>query len=159
MLFLFFPIFIFSQSKITIKVVDDKHEAVSRGIVVINQLNNQIAFGTTNNQGIFENDLPLGTYIFNIKKLGYAPIMEVVTVKGNVDLTFVMLPELNQLEDVVIKARPKILRIKEDTISYNLKAVVDGTENKIEDVIKSFLVLRLTRMVKYFTRGRRLIMY
>jgi hypothetical protein len=24
------------------------------------------------------------------------------------------------------------------TISYNLKAIVDGTENKIEDVIKNF---------------------
>jgi hypothetical protein len=28
------------------------------------------------------------------------------------------------------------MRIKGDTISYNLKAIVDGTENKIEDVIK-----------------------
>lgn len=156
LLFLFFPIFIFSQSKITIKVVDDKHEAVSRGIVVINQLNNQIAFGTTNNQGIFENDLPLGTYIFNIKKLGYAPIMEVVTVKGNVDLTFVMLPELNQLEDVVIKARPKILRIKEDTISYNLKAVVDGTENKIEDVIKKLPGLEVDADGKIFYKGEKI---
>jgi hypothetical protein len=27
------------------------------------------------------------------------------------------------------------MRIKGDSISYNLKAVVDGTENKIEDVI------------------------
>jgi hypothetical protein len=34
--------------------------------------------------------------------------------------------ELNQLEDVIIKARPKIMRIKGDSISYNLKAVVDG---------------------------------
>jgi hypothetical protein len=31
------------------------------------------------------------------------------------------------------------MRIKGDSISYNL-AVVDGTENKIEDVINNFLV-------------------
>jgi hypothetical protein len=47
-----------------------------------------------------------------------------------------MLPEMNQkLQNVVITSRPKIMRIKE-TLFHNLKAIVDGTENKIEDVKK-----------------------
>jgi hypothetical protein len=43
-------------------------------------------------------------------------IMEVVLVKESVALN-VMLPEMNQLQNVVITSRPKIMRIKGDTIS------------------------------------------
>jgi hypothetical protein len=40
-------------------------------------------------------------------------IMEVVLVKESVALSFVMLPEMNQLQNVVITSRPKIMRIRE----------------------------------------------
>lgn len=75
MLFLFFPIFIFSQSKVSVKVVDDNNEAVSRVIVIVMQGDDQIAFGTTNNDGVFEKNLTSGSYVFNVKKLGFTAIV------------------------------------------------------------------------------------
>ena len=51
-------------------------------------------------------------------------------------LTITLNDRVNKLDDVIIKSRPKIMKIKTDTISYNLKTIVDGTEKKVEDIIK-----------------------
>jgi len=154
--FLFFPVILFSQNIISIKISDENKLAVSRAIVIVSIEDNQVAFGTTDSEGVFDKELPSGAYVFNIKKLGYTPIMEVVLVKESVALSFVMLPEMNQLQNVVITSRPKIMRIKGDTISYNLKAIVDGTENKIEDVIKKLPGLEVDMDGKVLYKGQQI---
>ena len=156
LIFLLFPLVLHAQGKIQLKIVDENATAISRAIVIISQANNQIAFGTTNNEGVFEKDLGPGSYVFNIKKLGFTAITEEVSVSENLNLTFVLLPETNQLQNVVITTRPKLMRIKEDTISYNLKAVVDGTENKIEDVIKKLPGLDIDQDGKVLYKGQRI---
>jgi hypothetical protein len=50
------------------------------------------------------------------------------------------------------------MRIKGDSI-VQPKAVVDGTENKIEDVINKLPGLEVMLMVKFSIKERRLIMY
>lgn len=154
--FLFFPVILFSQNTISIKISDENKFAVSRAIVIVSKEDNQIVFGTTDSEGVFDKELPSGTYVFNIKKLGYTSIMKVVLVKESVTLSFVMLPEMNQLQNVVITSRPKIMRIKGDTISYNLKAIVDGTENKIEDVIKKLPGLEVDLDGKVLYKGQQI---
>ncbi|UQD55231.1 carboxypeptidase-like regulatory domain-containing protein [Flavobacterium sp. K5-23] len=154
--FLFFPVLLFSQNTVSIKIVDENKLAVSRAIVIVSQEDNQIAFGTTNSEGVFDKVLPSGSYVFNIKKLGFTPVMEVVLVQEKVSLSFVLLPETNQLQNVVITSRPKTMRIKGDTISYNLKAIVDGTENKIEDVIKKLPGLDVDQDGKVLYKGQQI---
>ncbi|TDE05195.1 carboxypeptidase-like regulatory domain-containing protein [Flavobacterium sandaracinum] len=155
-LFLLFPVFLFSQHTIRLKVVDEASASVPRAIVIISQDGNQIAFGTTDTNGFLENQLASGTYTITIKKLGFVPITEVVFVQKEEFLTFTLLPETNQLKNVIITSRPKIMKVKGDTISYNLKAVVDGTENKIEDVIKKLPGLDIDQNGKVLYKGQQI---
>jgi hypothetical protein len=83
-IFLFFPVILFSQNTISIKISDENKLAVSRAIVIVSKEDNQVAFGTTDSE-VFFDKTPSGVYVFNIK-LGYTPIMEVVLVKESVAL-------------------------------------------------------------------------
>ena len=47
-------------------------------------------------------------------------------------------------------------RINEDTISYNLKTVLDGTENKVEDVIKRLPGLDIDQDGKVLYKGQQI---
>ncbi|TVZ27864.1 hypothetical protein JM83_2933 [Gillisia sp. Hel_I_86] len=42
----------------------------------------------------------------------------------------------NQLDEVIITAKRKPFKIKKDTVSYNVNSYRDGSERKIEDIIK-----------------------
>jgi hypothetical protein len=103
---------------------------------------------------VFEKVVVSGVYIIN-KKLGFTSITEEVSVSKDLNLSYVF-TETNQLQNVVITSRPKLMRIKEDTISYNSKAVVDGTENKIEDVIKKLPGLDIDQDGKVQYKGQQI---
>ena len=147
---------LFSQNKLGITILNQKKEPLSRVIVLLSHGEQQVAFGSTNTDGQFIKSLPSGTYTIALKKLGFSTVVEQLVIEKDALLTFEMLPELNQLEDVIIKARPKVMRIKGDSISYNLKAVVDGTENKIEDVINKLPGLEVDAEGKVFYKGEKI---
>ena len=155
-LFLLFPVILFSQNFIRFKVVDEARIPVARAIVIISQDGNQIAFGTTDANGFIEKQLTAGAYTVTIKKLGFATITEVISIQKEESLTFKLLTEANQLKNVIITSRPKIMKVKGDTIAYNLKAVVDGTENKIEDVIKKLPGLDIDQNGKVLYKGQQI---
>lgn len=154
--FLLFPVLLFSQNTIRVKVVDENNLPVSRAILIVSQNNNQISFGTTNENGLLEKQIASGKCDFKISKLGFAAIYNAIVIYKGEDFEFVLKEEVNKLENVVITSRPKIMRINEDTISYNLKAVVDGTENKIEDVIKKLPGLDIDQDGKVLYKGQQI---
>jgi hypothetical protein len=67
-------------------------------------------FCSTNTDGVFIKSPPVPIPNTTLKKLGFSAVVEQIIIEKDALLTFEMLPELNQLEDV-IKARPKIMRI------------------------------------------------
>ena len=154
--FLLFPVFLFSQQTLQVKIVDENNLPVYRAIVSVSQDDNQVAFGTTDANGLFEKQLPSGSYFLSVKKLGFTSLLEPVSLQKNEVLIFTFLPETNQLKNVIISSRPKLMKIKEDTISYNIKAVLDGTENKIEDVIKKLPGLDVDQDGKVMYKGQRI---
>ena len=154
--FLLFPVLLFSQNNIRLKVVDDNKSPVFRAIVVISQNNNQLFFGTTDENGVLEKKIGNGQYECKISKLGFSTMLKTVAIDKEQNFEFVLHEEINKLKDVVITARPKVMRIKEDTISYNLKAVVDGTERKVEDVIKKLPGLSVNEDGKVLYKGQKI---
>lgn len=134
--FLLFPILCLGQIKLEVTVSDIQNSPISRAIVVFYQADNQVAFGSTNAIGIIEKALPNGVFQIKIRKFGYVSQTIIVDLQKSNKISVQLQTEYKILETVVIKSRPKIMRIKEDTISYNIKAIIDGTERKVEDVIK-----------------------
>ena len=153
---LFFLIsnFVFSQNTLELKVVDQNNSPLFRAIVIIEQNNTQIGFGNTNQDGVFSTKLAAGDYNLKINKLGFVSQVKTINIINTTTLTVELFNETNNLETVVIKYRPKIMKVKQDTISYNLKTVVDGTERKVEDVIKKLPGLNVDENGKVSFKGQ-----
>lgn len=135
-LLLFFPFLLFSQHKISVDVKDVNGNPIQRAIVIVTQENKQINYGTTEASGLLNLVIPTGDFILTINKLGFESNTTKIVINKSESISIVLIDKINKLNDVIIKSRPKIMKIKADTISYNLKAIVDGTEKKVEDIIK-----------------------
>lgn len=135
-----FLLFLFSNwitAQNTLKLkISDNISPISNCIVVVSQNNEQIIFDTSDSNGNLELKLPTGTFELKISHLGYKTITKNIVFEKNTFLEILLEESINKLETVTIKSRPTIIKVKEDTISYNIKKVIDGTERKIEDVIK-----------------------
>lgn len=135
-------------------MVDQNNSPLFRAIVIIEQNNTQIGFGNTNQDGVFSTKLAAGDYNLKINKLGFVSQVKTINIINTTTLTVELFNETNNLETVVIKYRPKIMKVKQDTISYNLKTVVNGTERKIEDVIKKLPGLNVDENGKVSFKGQ-----
>jgi hypothetical protein len=69
------------------------------------------------------------------------------------DFEIVLDPQVQEIQEVEIKSRPNIAKAKEDTISFNLKAVRDGTERTTEDLIKKLPGLDISDNGKVTYKG------
>jgi hypothetical protein len=147
---------IFSQNKLEIKVSEQNGSPLFRAIVIVEQNGSQTTFGTTNTNGTFNLELGTGNYDIKVNKLGFVAQKQSITLSSNTSLTFELATETNNLETVVIKSRPKIITVRKDTISYNLKTVVNGTERKVEDVIKKLPGMNVDENGKVFFKGQQI---
>ena len=127
--------FLTAQNILKLKV-SDNIAPINNCIVVVSQNNKQIIFDTTDANGNVQIELPSGTSEIKISHLGYKTITKSIAIEKDTFLEVLLEESINKLETVTIKSRPTIIKVKEDTISYNIKKVIDGTERKIEDVIK-----------------------
>jgi hypothetical protein len=153
-IFFLIPFLTLAQNIVNFKVVDESKNPISRAVIIITQAENQIEFGSTNNNGDFEVSLPNGNYTIKISKLGYISNSEDVTINKNYTFNKSLASEINKLETVVIKSRPLIMKVKKDTISYNIKSIIDGTENKVEDLIKKLPGLNVDEAGKVSYKGQ-----
>ena len=61
--------------------------------------------------------------------------------------------QITEIQEVKIKSRPKIVFMKGDTISYNIKAVKDGTERTVEDLVRKLPGLDINENGKVTNNG------
>lgn len=152
-IFLLFPLLVLGQSSIKFFVSDETNIPIARSIIIITQNDNQITFGTTDEYGLLNKSLSNGNYQVKISKLGFISQTITVDLTSDKELNITLQVETNKLETIIIKSRPKVMRVKEDTISYNIKTVVDGTERKAEDVIKKLPGMNVDANGKVLYRG------
>ena len=138
---MFFSLLLSAQNKLQVSVQDLQGIPVVRAIVLISQNDSQVGFGTTSPQGTLEKLLSAGTYQITVSKLGFVAQQQTINLDQDRAIAVKLEVETNKLETIIIKSRPKIMRVKEDTISYNIKTIVDGTERKAQDIIKKFVAI------------------
>ncbi len=68
-------------------------------------------------------------------------------------LTISLDSQITEIEQVEIKSRPKLARIKKDTIFFNVNAFKDGTERTTEDLIKKIPGLDINENGKVIYKG------
>lgn len=71
----------------------------------------------------------------------------------NREFTIQLEKQITEIEEVEIKSRPDIAKIKGDTIAFNIKSVKDGTERTAEDIIKKLPGLDINENGKVSFKG------
>lgn len=106
-------------------------------VMAINQVTKAMdAYNITSEKGEFSLNLKANTeYIIKAGYIGYAPFeQKIITTKENQTFNIVLLSS-NNIETVEI-VREMPVRISGDTIIYNSDSFTNGTEKKLEDVLK-----------------------
>ncbi|WP_432222869.1 hypothetical protein ACRASX_06865 [Flavobacterium sp. TMP13] len=165
---LFFFIFSFLQiqSQTTIKgtIKDSLQNPVSLvNVRLYNKLDNVlIDFKQSNNLGQFELVCPdAETKIFLLKAsfLGYKPVVFEFSTDGNrsiIEKNIILKNEVVAMKEVVIKADFRDVNEKNDTITFNLKRLLNGSEQKLKDVIKKLPGLSIDKNGKIRYQGKKI---
>ncbi|GLB51100.1 TonB-dependent receptor [Neptunitalea chrysea] len=107
-------------------------------VIAINQeTQNLDAFGISNTQGLYKLNLKAGaTYTLKVTFLGYKAIEESYTAPTeNVTRDFIMEEAANELDAVEVTYEMPVT-VKGDTIVYDSDSFSNGTEKKLEDILK-----------------------
>ncbi len=130
---------VFSQKNISGKVLDNDQNALAGATIVLSSIDDStfINYTLTDNEGNFSISYTKSV-LLKISMLGFKKFTQNIlydSVKFDTFLMFKLEPESNTLEDVIVKSE-KGIRIKKDTIRYNLDNFLTGNEVVIEDVLK-----------------------
>ena len=130
---------IYAQSVKVTGILKDTDNLVieTANVMAVNQATKAMdAYNITSEKGEFSLNLKANTeYIIKAGYIGYAPFeKKITTTKEN--MTFdIILSVSNTIETVeIVKEMP--VRISGDTIIYNSDSFTNGTEKKLEDVLK-----------------------
>ena len=115
--------------------------------VQLKRNNKTIAYIITNEQGNYslETNKP-GVYELKITHINYSEIEETITLPQNeyqFTKNYTLTENNESLDEVILKFDPKVMEINTDTITYNLKALTNGTENNLADVLNKLPGVKL----------------
>ena len=112
-----------------------------------------------------------GSFYFEVKEtynkvlyispsiMGYEKKMDSIVspVKGNVyTINFILSPRATELEEVIL-VKERDFKIKKDTVVFNPEAYKDGTEDKVEDLLKKIPGLEVSDNGSIKYRGKEIL--
>jgi hypothetical protein len=135
---LFVTIRLNAQVSITGNVTDSAGNAIPNATISVIATGTKaiIAYSRTNGKGYFEITIPATDNSFiRISCIGYANIEKPVSEQEK-KYRFILKPSIYSLPEVVVKNR-NILRLKGDTLSYNVKEFTRTQDRTIGDIIRN----------------------
>ncbi len=137
-LFVTTPCFLHGQKLVSGKVTDSLGEALPQANVIVKSRHKTLKYILTDSLGFFEVEVPiLPEYDVKVTYFGYqSEVKHIVSHSLLTGLKFVLYPDRTALKEVVINANIPDFVQKKDTIVYNLKALTDGSELKLKDLVQ-----------------------
>ncbi len=145
LLFLLLPLFLFSQEKFTLSgVITD--ESSNETLIGANIIIPSLQTGTMSNEyGFYSITLDKGVYEFQISYLGYASIVQTITLDKDKTLNFKLTEDSLSLDEIIIVEDVEKLNIRKPQMSLNSLSI--NTIKQIPvvlgevDLIKSITLL------------------
>jgi len=138
---------VYSQEKFTLNgtVIDAKSNETIIG-ATLQIRNNSTQYSIQSNEyGFFAITLQKGTYTISINALGYESISEQIILSSNLKKTFVIKEKSKEIEEVVISANSKSIKIDKPEMSVNKLSIAQIKQMPAilgeVDIIKSILTL------------------
>ena len=125
--------FYFAQ-EITVKTINQERQNLDNVNIQLIKANKILDFKTTNSNGICSFTVTeKGIYTIKTTSMLYKTKFVEINTSEKTYFEIILEQQVTEIKEVEIKSRPKISTIKGDTISYNIKAIKDGTERTAED--------------------------
>jgi hypothetical protein len=130
----------FSQNILLGKVIGKDKNIIAGATIYLSKVenNDNVSYSTTDDDGLFTISFKKNNVKITINALGYKSIEKLIVYDSSIDTlkyTFEMEIESILLNDVIIKSE-KFIKVKKDTIRYNLDHFLIGNEIVIEDALK-----------------------
>lgn len=136
------------------KVFDGSQRQLSNINVQLQENGRTLQFKKTDLQGICNLEIPVrGIYQLKFTSILYKTKFLEINTSEKTDFEITLEQQITEIKEVEIKSRPKISSAKGDTILYNLKAIKDGTERTVEDLIKKLPGLDINENGKVTNNG------
>lgn len=150
----FFAGFSGKSQEIQVSVTNEKGEGIDNINVQLLRNEKIVDFKKTNVQGnVSFQVMEKGISHLKFTSVYYkTKILEIDTKKENI-FKVILESQITEIEMIEIKSRPKVAFIRKDTISFNVKAVSDGTERTTEDLIKKIPGLDINESGKVTYKG------
>ena len=126
----------FSQKTLSIEVFDSNSNPLFYANIQVLYNEDILHYGVSDKQGkkIFEN-IKFNTIVVKISHLGYKTTEQQIDLNEKNTYSFYLENSILELKEVVISEYPKSFKVKEDSISYNIKSVIDGTERNLGEAL------------------------
>lgn len=145
--------FSFSQN-ISINVKNSNGKAVEEANVQLLKGEKTLSFQKTDKTGNCIFQLPeIGVFSLKFTSIFYKTKIVNIDTREKLNFDVSLESQITVIQEVEIKSRPKIASAKEDTITFNLKAIKDGTERTTEDLIKKLPGLDINESGKVTYKG------
>lgn len=160
---LLFPLYSFSQTSIIGVVRDSLQNPISSVNVQLieKETNVLLDFRSSNENGFFELSTKQSTqkhYILKATSLGYKPSYSEISINNNIVpmSNIILYKDIIEMKTVVIKADFRDVTDKNDTVSYNLKRLLNGSEQKLKDIINKLPGLSIDSQGKINYQGKKI---
>ena len=117
--------------------------------------NNFVTYGVSDEYGKYEVYLTKkGDYTFKVSYLGYKTDFYKKVITKNTTYDFVLKQDASELDEIVIKAKLFDVRIKNDTLKYNLNQFKTGSEENLKDILEKLPGLQISDNGKIKASGK-----
>jgi len=158
-IFIFFSLAISAQKfKLSGTVKDSLGNPLIGANIVVKQQNKMLTYAITDDEGQFIKIMPKGEdYEIKVSYLGFESKKRIIPLFDKDLFISIVLKESNtSLKEIVLSANiPETIQ-KKDTIIYNLKALTDGTEITLKDVIEKLPGMSINENGKVEVNGKQI---
>ncbi|GAA3515890.1 carboxypeptidase-like regulatory domain-containing protein [Aquimarina addita] len=156
---LFIASYSHAQYEIKGKILSSETNPVSFATLqLLNSTNKIIAYAITNQKGEYSIQFTHpGSFIIKVTHISFVPLQEPITIDKEdyvITKSFTVLENAQSLDEVVLAIEPKVMKIQNDTITYNLKKLTDGRENNLAEIIKKLPGVRITGSGQITVNGK-----
>ncbi|NEW78620.1 MAG: TonB-dependent receptor [Gelidibacter sp.] len=134
---IFFPVALFSQMRITGKIVDTESKPVEFAEIIL-MTNDSIALKSelSNENGNFQIENKNGNYIIQIRQLGTILYSKSLVPNKNIDLGIIKVETSNTLQEIVITGSKRLIERKVDRLVFNVENSIAATGGDAIDALK-----------------------
>ncbi|MEH0007550.1 MAG: carboxypeptidase-like regulatory domain-containing protein [Flavobacteriales bacterium] len=134
---LLFHLVSFSQIQISGTVTDSTHTPLPYTNIQVLRGDSLLTYAISDEKGAYKTAVKAsGTYIFKVSHMGYKTLLYQREISGDTLLSFILPEDIRVLDEIVVKAKSLDVSLKGDTIRYNLKRAVNGTEENLKDMLE-----------------------